>query len=44
MRSTARNYYNALLAAGRVRGLSIHEAQRDFDSVSVALTPLRFGF
>lgn len=44
MRSTARDYYNALLAAGHVRGLSINEAKRDFDKVSVALTPLGFGF
>lgn len=37
MRSTARSYYNALLAAGRTRELSISEAQRDLDSVNVAL-------
>jgi hypothetical protein len=31
MRSSARSYYNALLAAGRVHALTLTEAQRDLD-------------
>jgi hypothetical protein len=45
MRSTARSYYNALLASGRVRQLSLTEAQRDLSSVDIPLTvPPVFNF
>jgi hypothetical protein len=45
MRSTARSYYNALLASGRVRQLSLTEAQRDLDSVGITLmAPPVFNF
>lgn len=42
MKTNARSYYNALLAAGRVRELTLDEAQRDLDQAvrPVAFAPL----
>ena len=45
MNSNARSYYNALLAAGRVRQLTLTEAQRDLDrAIRVVDFPPLYNF